>query len=153
MNKVILLGRLTKDPETRTTQTGKIVSTFTLAVNRRFSKQREADFINCVAWGKNAEFVDNYCKKGRQFAVVGSIQTRSWDDNEGKRHYMTEVIVDEIYFADSKRDGGGSPGVENPGPYQPSERTSMVPPTIEDSDENQDEDFYPEEEGIEDLPF
>ena len=106
MNKVILLGRLTKDPETRFTQTTNTqVTSFTLAVNRRFAKQGEqqADFINCVAWNKTAEFVSKYFRKGQQVAVVGRIQTRTWDDDKGQKHYITEVIAEEVYFADSNK--------------------------------------------------
>jgi single-strand DNA-binding protein len=100
------MGRLTKDPETRyTSGNNTAVTSFTLAVNRRFAKEGEqqADFINCVAWSKTAEFVGKYFAKGQQVAVVGRLQTRTWDDNEGKRHYVTEVVADEVYFADSKR--------------------------------------------------
>lgn len=107
MNKAILMGRLTKDPELRYTSNNTAVCSFTLAINRRFSKQgeeRQADFIPIVAWDKLAEFCGKYFLKGRQVAVVGRIQTRTWDDNEGKRHYVTEVIAEEAYFADSKPD-------------------------------------------------
>ena len=106
MNKVILLGRLTKDPELRyTTTNNTAVCTFTLAVNRRFvraGEERQADFIPIVVWDKLAEFCGKYFLKGRQVAIVGRIQTRTWDDNEGKRHYVTEVVAEEAYFADSK---------------------------------------------------
>ena len=108
MNKVILMGRLTKDPETRYTQTNNIqVTSFTLAVNRRFTKEGEqqADFINVVAWSKTAEFVSKYFKKGQQVGVIGRIQTRTWDDDQGQKHYITEVIAEEVYFADSKKEG------------------------------------------------
>jgi single-strand DNA-binding protein len=108
MNKTVLIGRLTKDPETRYTQTNNIqVTSFTLAVNRRFSKEGEqqADFINIVAWNKTAEFVSKYFKKGQQVAIVGRIQTRNYDDNNGVKHYVTEVIAEEVYFADSKKEG------------------------------------------------
>lgn len=107
MNKVELLGRLTKDPEIRYTQTNNtMVASFTLAVNRRFAKEGEqqADFINCVAWNKTAEFVSKYFKKGQQVAVVGRIQTRNWEDDNGQKHYATEVIAEEVYFADTKKD-------------------------------------------------
>jgi single-strand DNA-binding protein len=107
MNKVILMGRLTKDPDLRYTNTNSVpVCTFTLAVNRRFSRQgeeRQADFINVIAWSKNAEFCKNYFKKGQQVAIVGRLQTRSWDDEAGKRHFATEVIAEETYFADSRK--------------------------------------------------
>lgn len=107
MNKVELLGRLTKDPEIRYTQTNNtMVASFTLAVNRRFAKEGEqqADFINCVAWSKTADFVNKYFKKGQQVAVVGRIQTRNWEDDNGQKRYATEVIAEEVYFADSKKD-------------------------------------------------
>lgn len=107
MNKAILMGRLTKDPELRYTSASNLaVCKFTLAINRPFSKQgqeRQADFIPVVTWNKLAEFCGKYFQKGGQVAVVGRIQTRTWDDNEGKRHYVTEVVADEAYFADSKR--------------------------------------------------
>ena len=94
MNKVVLMGRLTKDPETRYTQTNNtLVASFTLAINRRFARQgeeRQADFI----------------------PIVGRIQTRNWDDEQGQKHYVTEVIAEEAYFADSRRDGAGD-GFEN----------------------------------------
>lgn len=97
MNKVILMGRLTKDPEIRYTQNNTPVCNFTLAVDRRFSKEKQADFINCQAWQKTAEFISKYFQKGSMIAVVGRIQTRTWEDNEGKKRYITEVIVDEAY--------------------------------------------------------
>lgn len=125
MNKVILMGRLTKDPELRYTNSSNIpVASFSLAVNRRFQKQgeeRKADFINCVAWNKSAEFVKNYFKKGQQVGVIGRMQTRTWDDDQGKRHYATDVVVEETYFADSKKDqgqGGYSQQGQQQGGYQ-----------------------------------
>lgn len=109
MNKVILMGRLTRDPEVRYTQTNNtLVASFSLAVNRRFTRQgeeRQADFINIVAWNKTGEFVSKYFKKGQQVSVVGRLQTRNYDDTEGKKHYITEVVAEEVYFADSRRDG------------------------------------------------
>lgn len=108
MNKAILMGRLTKDPETRNTQTNNIqVTSFTLAVNRRFTKdgEQQADFINIVSWNKTAEFVSKYFKKGQQVGVIGRIQTRNYDDDKGVKHYITEVIAEEVYFADSKKEG------------------------------------------------
>ena len=112
MNKVILMGRLTRDPETRYTQTSNtLVSSFSLAVNRRFVRQgeeRQADFINIVAWSKLGEFCSKYFKKGQQVGIIGRIQTRTWDDDNGVKHYVTEVIAEEAYFADSKKDGESS---------------------------------------------
>ena len=95
------MGRLTKDPEIRYTQNNRAVCNFTLAVNRRFNAD-EADFINCQAWQKTAEFISKYFQKGSMIAVVGRIQTRTWEDNEGKKRYITEVIADEAYFTGSK---------------------------------------------------
>lgn len=108
MNKVELLGRLTKDPEIKYTQTNNTaVANFSLAVNRRFTKEgeeRQADFINIVAWGKTAEFCNKYFKKGMQIALAGRIQTRNWEDDQGQKHYATEVVAEEVYFADSKKE-------------------------------------------------
>lgn len=107
MNKVILMGRLTRDPEVRYTQTNNtLVASFSLAVNRRFTREGDsqtADFINVTAWSKTGEFVSKYFKKGQQVAVVGRIQTRSWDDAQGQKRYATDVVAEEVYFADSKR--------------------------------------------------
>ena len=109
MNKVILMGRLTRDPEVRYTQnTNALVASFSLAVNRRFAKageERQADFINVVAWSKTGEFFSKYFKKGQQVGVIGRIQTRNWEDENKQKHYITEVIAEEAYFADSKREG------------------------------------------------
>lgn len=117
MNKVILMGRLTRDPETRYTQTNNtLVASFTLAVNRRFARQgeeRQADFIPIVAWSKLGEFCSKYFKKGQQVGVIGRIQTRNWEDENKVKHYITEVVAEEAYFADSKRDGGDSANFEN----------------------------------------
>lgn len=113
MNKAILVGRLTRDPELRTTPNGVNVCSFTVAVDRRFvraGEERQADFINCVAWRQTAEFICKYFSKGRMIGIVGSIQTRSWDDKEGKRQYATEVQVDEAYFTESKASAQGSAG-------------------------------------------
>ena len=108
MNKVILMGRLTRDPETRYTQTSNtLVSTYSLAVNRRFVRQgeeRQADFFNVVAWGKLGEFCSKYFKKGQQVGVIGRLQTRTWDDEQGKKRYITEIVAEEAYFAEGKRD-------------------------------------------------
>ena len=110
------MGRLTRDVDVRYTQTNNtMVANFTLAVNRRFAKEgdQQADFINIVAWNKTAEFCSKYFKKGQQVAVIGRIQTRSWDDDQGQKHYATEVIADEVYFADSKKENEGELQAEN----------------------------------------
>ena len=106
MNKVILMGRLTKDPEYSQTPSGVNVTRFSIAVNRRFAKegQQQADFINCTAWRQQAEFIYRYFRKGSMIAVVGSIQTRSWDSPDGKKQYATDVVADEVYFTGSKQD-------------------------------------------------
>lgn len=106
MNKIILMGRLTKDVELRQTPTGTSVVRFSIAVNRRFAKegQQQADFINCVAWRQTGEFIARYFHKGSMVAVVGSLQSRSWDGQDGKRQYSTEVNVDEAYFTGGKSD-------------------------------------------------
>ena len=107
LNKVILMGRFTRDPELRSTPQGVSTCSFSIAVDRNFVRQgeeRKADFINCVAWRQTAEFISKYFKKGSMVALEGSIQTRSWDDNDGKKRYATEVIVSQVYFAESKRD-------------------------------------------------
>lgn len=113
MNKVVLMGRLTRDPEVRYTSTNNtLVASFSLAVNRRFARQgeeRQADFINIVAWDKTGEFCSKYFKKGQQVGVIGRIQTRNYDDKDGKKVYVTEVIAEEAYFADSRRDGEANP--------------------------------------------
>ena len=105
MNKVILIGRLTRDPEMRTTTSGVSSTTFTLAVNRNFTNQngeREADFIDCVAWRRQAENIAKYCTKGTQVAVDGRIQTRSYDAPDGTKRYVTEVIADNVTFLGAK---------------------------------------------------
>ena len=106
MNKVLLMGRLTKDPEVRyTTTNNTLVCGFTLAVNRRFVKdgEQQADFFNIVAWSKLGEFCSKYFVKGQQVAVVGRLQTRNYDDKDGKKVYLTEVVVEEAHFADTKK--------------------------------------------------
>lgn len=112
MNKVILIGRLTRDPELRTIATGNATTSFTIAVNRNFTNQngeREADFINCVAWRKQAENIAKYCTKGSQIAVEGRIQTRSYDAQDGTKRYVTEVIADNVTFLSSRAGGSQIP--------------------------------------------
>lgn len=102
MNKVILLGRICKDIELRYSQSGTAFGSFSLAVDRKFSKDKETDFINCKAFGKTAETISKYLGKGRQVVVEGRIQTGSYDNKEGQKVYTTDVMVDSFYFADSK---------------------------------------------------
>lgn len=114
LNKVVLCGRLTADPELKQTQNGIAVVSFTIAVNRRFTRgadgqnNSQADFINCVAWRQTAEFISRYFKKGSSLCVTGSIQTRTWSDNTGAKRYATEVVVDEAMFVDSRTDNASA---------------------------------------------
>lgn len=113
MNSVVLVGRLVKNPELRQTQSGKSVATFTLAVDRRFKQdgQPSADFIPCVAWGKTAEVAGTYLAKGNRCGVEGRIQTRSYEAQDGSKRYVTEVVISELEFLESKKkDGGGDFG-------------------------------------------
>ena len=116
LNKVILMGRFTRDPELRSTPQGISTCSFSIAVDRNFVRQgeeRKADFINCVAWRQTAEFISKYFKKGSMVALEGSIQTRSWDDQDGKKRYATDVVVNQVYFAESKRDSQSSMGMDD----------------------------------------
>ena len=120
-NKVILGGRLTADPELKTTQSGIPVTRFSIAVNRRFAKQGEqaqTDFINCVAWRTQAEFITRYFRKGSSICVVGSIQTSTTTDAQGQKRYFTDVIVDEANFVDSKGEAPQGGSTYTPGSYQ-----------------------------------
>lgn len=102
LNKVILGGRLTADPVLKQTSSGIPVTSFSIAVNRKFGEEQATDFINIVAWRNRAEFVCKYFRKGSSICVVGSIQTRSWEDQSGGKRYATDVVADEVNFVDSK---------------------------------------------------
>jgi single-strand DNA-binding protein len=140
------MGRLTKDPELRYTASSNIPRcTFSIAVDRRFARQgeeKQTDFFNIVAWRNQAEFCSKYFTKGLRVLVVGSLQNRSWDDNEGKKHYITEVVVDEVYFADSRRSEGGPA-------YGQAGTSGFVPATAAGTDE--DAGFFQTDD--DDLPF
>ena len=113
LNKIFIMGRLTRDPELRRTQSGTAVTSFSLAVERDFKSQggeKETDFIDVVAWRNTAEFVAKYFTKGRMAVVEGRLQTRDWTDREGGKRVATEIVADNIYFGDSKRDGAGDYG-------------------------------------------
>ena len=113
LNKIILMGRLTRDPELRRTGTGTAVTSFSLAVDRDFKSQsgeKETDFIDIVAWRSAAEFVSKYFTKGRMAVVEGRLQIRDWTDKDGGKRRSAEVVADNVYFGDSKRDGGDSSG-------------------------------------------
>lgn len=138
LNKVILGGRLTADVEIKQTPSGVPVCNFSLAVNRKYSKDgnQETDFINCQAWRNTAEFIGKYFRKGSSLCVVGSIQTRSWQDQNGQKRYATEVIVDEAMFVDAKNDTQGT-GTANPTNYtteadKAAQSANFVPLNIDD---------------------
>ena len=146
MNKAILVGRLTRDPELRTTQTGTSVCSFTIAVNRRFKNAEggyDADFINCVAWRQQAEFMAKYFAKGRIVGVVGSIQTRNYDNKDGQKVYVTEVAVDEVHFVDSKSSSNDS--------FQAPVSNDAPAPAMPSFDSN--DGFMPMPAADDDLPF
>lgn len=106
INKCILIGRMTKDPELRRTAQGEAVTSFTLAVNRNFTSkdgQQQADFINCIVWRKLAENVERYCSKGSLVGVEGRIQTRNYENNQGQRIYVTEIVADSVQFLETKK--------------------------------------------------
>ena len=156
MNKVILIGRLTKDPELRYTTSNTPVATFTLAVNRTFTNQsgeREADFINIVVWRKQAENCKNYINQGSQVAVEGRIQTRSYDDQNGQKRYVTEVVADNVQFLDTKASREQRSNSSDINPYNLSEAEAPQTPA-NDIPEDPFKDFG-EEIKIEenDLPF
>lgn len=110
MNHVVLMGRLTKDPEIRYTNSGKTVGSFSIAVNRRFKPdgQPEADFFNCVTFGKQAEFVEKYLHKGTKVLLGGEVQNNNYKDKDGVTHYSVSIVVDEIEFAESKSQNNNS---------------------------------------------
>ena len=113
LNRIILMGRLTRDPELRRTGSGTPVTSFSLAVDRDFKSQsgeKETDFIDVVAWRSTAEFVSKYFTKGRMAVVEGRLQIRDWTDRDGGKRRSAEVVADNVYFGDSKRDGGGDYG-------------------------------------------
>ena len=111
LNHITIMGRLTRDPELRRTGSGIAVASFTVAVDRDFasreSGERETDFIDCVAWRQTGEFVSKYFTKGRMAVVSGRLQIRSWTDKDGNKRRTAEVVADNVYFGDSKRDGDG----------------------------------------------
>ncbi len=140
------MGRLTKEPEVRYSQSSEplAVARYSLAVNRRFKRQGEpdADFINCVAFGKAGEFAEKYFKKGQMVSIIGRLQVRSWDDQEGKKHWTTDVIVEEQYFAESKASFEGH-------------KAAVAPSAAPKQQAPASDGFYPIDESIEDddLPF
>lgn len=133
INKVILMGRLTKDPELRYTNNKTPVCSFTIAVNNGYGEKQQTDFINCLAWNKTAEFVTKYFSKGKMIVIAdGRISTRSWETQDGKRAYATEVVAKEVSFGETKS----------------SQQTATQQPMQDD-----DDDFTPLDEEDDDLPF
>lgn len=139
LNKIFIMGRLTRDPELRRTQNGTAVTSFTLAVDRDFKNAdgtKETDFIDCVVWRQTAEFVSKYFTKGRMAVVEGRLQIRDWQDKDGNKRRNAEVIADNVYFGDSRSDNA-------PGSYQ----AAKAPVNVDA------EDFAEVEDDDSDLPF
>lgn len=114
INKAILMGRLTRAPELRHTGTGTAVCSFSIAIDNGYGENRQTDFINCVAWNKTAEFVDKYFSKGKLIAVVGRISTRTWEGQDGKKNYATEIVVSEVSFCGDTKKEENAAGSETP---------------------------------------
>ena len=147
LNRIILMGRLTRDPELRRTQSGAAVTSFSLAVDRDFKSQsgeKETDFLDVVAWRNTAEFVSKYFAKGRMAVVEGRLQLRDWTDRDGNKRRTAEVVADNVYFGDSKRDNDG--GSYNAPAYAPADRGYAPAAPVADQFAELDE-----EDG--DLPF
>lgn len=163
LNKIIVMGRLTRDPELRRTQTGLAVTSFSIACDRDFKSQsgeKETDFIDIVAWRNTAEFVSKYFAKGRMAVVEGRLQLRDWTDQNGNKRRNAEVVADNVYFGDSKRDSGGDNGYGTApyGGYQqgsyPQPSYSAAPSNYPASNYgNPSGEFAPIEEDDGDLPF
>ncbi|MBQ3274275.1 MAG: single-stranded DNA-binding protein [Christensenellaceae bacterium] len=149
MNKVLLVGNLTRDPEKRSTGQGTSVTSFTIAVSRRFKNADggyDADFINCVAWRSTADFVAQYFQKGSRIGVVGSLQSRSYDDKNGNRRYVTEVNVEEVEFAGPRQSADAAPRAEQPAAAEP-----VSQPSADDIFGDELAEFQPLEDS--ELPF
>jgi len=148
-NKVILGGRLTDNPELKQTTSGVSFVNFSIAVNRPYTskndgQQQNVDFINVVAWRQRAEFVTRYFKKGSSICIVGSIQTRTWTDQQGNKRYATDVVADEVSFVDSKGEGpqGGAQSASfTPDSYQAPSFSSDNAPKFEDVSDDEDLPF------------
>lgn len=147
INKAILMGRLTRDPELRHTGTGTPVCSFSIAIDNGYGENRQTDFINCVAWNKTAEFVSNYFSKGKMIIVIGRISTRSWEGQDGKRNYATEVVASEVSFGETKKmqDGASS--------YAPTAALSEPTPAVQMPQDLSADDFSPLLDTDDDLPF
>lgn len=130
-NKIILGGRLTEDPELRTTPSGVSVTSFIVAVNRRYAKEGEqgADFFNVTAWRQTAEFITKYFRKASSICIVGTLETRSWTDNQGVKRYGVNIVADEAYFVDTKSEAPAAVQQAQGGymPYQPQQPAANAP--------------------------
>ncbi|EAC2222551.1 single-stranded DNA-binding protein [Listeria monocytogenes] len=159
MNRVVLVGRLTKDPDLRYTPAGAAVATFTLAVNRTFTNQngeREADFINCVVWRKPAENVANFLKKGSMAGVDGRVQTRNYEDSDGKRVFVTEVVAESVQFLDPKNnnvEGTTSNNYQNKANYSNNNKTSSYRADTSQNSDSFANEGKPIDINPDDLPF
>lgn len=137
LNSVTLVGRLTKDPELRYTPSNQAVATFSLAVNRRFKNQngdREADFINCVIWRQQAENLANWAKKGALIGITGSIQTRNYENQQGQRVYVTEVVAEQFQLLESQKERGNQPQGNSQPDFGRNEAMQSNPMDISDDD-------------------
>ena len=144
MNKVILVGRLVREPEVKTTQGNIEVCSYVIAVDRRFKAangERQSDFISCVAWRQLATLLGKYCHKGDRIGITGNLQARSYDDANGKKVYVTEVIVDEIEFLETTKRSGSAPAGTAP--------AAEPVPSLEDTNTG----FYPDYDDDTHLPF
>lgn len=157
LNKVVLAGHLTATPELRQTPNGVGVTSFSIAINRRVSKnsegqpaQQSVDFINLVAWRNVAEFITRYFKKGSAICVTGSIQTRSWNDQQGNKRYSTEVVVDEAFFVDNNTAGGNN---ANMGDTFGTQAPAYATPVANVATNTTPAIQFDENSGDDDLPF
>ncbi|EAC6346122.1 TPA: single-stranded DNA-binding protein [Listeria monocytogenes] len=158
MNRVVLVGRLTKDPDLRYTPAGVAVATFTLAVNRAFTNQsgeREADFIQCVVWRKPAENVANFLKKGSMAGVDGRIQTRNYEDNDGKRVFVTEVVAETVQFLEPRNhtEGATSNNYQSEANYSNNSQTSSYRADTSQKSDSFASEGKPIDINEDDLPF
>lgn len=138
MNRVVLIGRLTRDPELRTTNTGKNVVSFSIAVNKRFKPQDgspDADFFRCTAWGSTADFVSNYLTKGRLIALDGRIEQRSWTDKDGNKRESVDVVAENVQGLDRPRDDAGGGAAGAPAGSYGSSAASAAPSSVPSAEE------------------
>ena len=153
INAVVLMGRLVREPEIRTTTSGKSVCSFSLAVERDFQREEKtADYFDCVAWGNTAEFVGKYFHKGRMIAVVGRIQTRTYTDKDGNKRKAVEVVADKVSFTGEKAEPFGQEPSRIEG-YEPAGKTRSPVANTSDTHENTNSEDFTEISNDDDLPF